>query len=265
MRCAAKDGAKAARWPDVTLLLVALLGVAIGFATGLLGAGPSIFTVLVLMHVAGLDLRSAVTTSLVVVACTSTFGLVSYASKRMVHWQAGLALSAVSAIGAFLGGRLSLAIPQNVLMAIFILAMVVAALALAKRPRPAVSDRPFAERLPAVSVAGALVGLLTGTVGLGGGFAIVPLLVFLARDSMHSAVATSLFVIATNTLAGLAGHLPHPAIRWPLALLLAPTASVGCLGGAAVGRRIDAVLLRRAFALLMIIAAAVQLGSSVRG
>jgi uncharacterized protein len=245
--------------------LVAALGICIGLAAGLLGAGASIFTLLVFIHVAGLDLHTAVTTSLVVVALMSIIAVIPYARTHAVLWKAGVGFSLASMTGAYLGGRISAHIPSKTLMIVFALTMMVAAAAmLVKRAHLHVSNsRPSRQHVPALAIAGFLIGGLTGTIGLGGGFAVVPLLVLLVHAPMRLAVGTSLFVIAMNTLAGLAGHFPAMTIDWRLALYVTLTASVGSLFGAKLGKRIDADVLRRAFAVLMLAGAVAQLASTL--
>ena len=107
--------------------------------------------------------------------------------------------------------------------------------------------------------AGLLVGGLTGMVGLGGGFAVVPLLVVFARTPVRAAVGTSILVIAMNTLAGLAGHLPSPPVDWRIAAYLGIAESAGGLAGVRLARRVQATTLRRAFAGLMLAGAALLL------
>lgn len=248
------------------LWLIGVLGVVIGITAGLVGAGPSIFTVLLLIHLAGLDLLTAITTSLVVVAVTSSVALVPYARARAVLWKAGIGFSIASTSGAYVAGRLSWLIPAKALEVAFVLAMGIAAVAmLVERPVPPNEDMQHAppHTLVAVAAAAVLVGSVTGTVGLGGGFAVVPLLVLVLRAPMRSAVGTSLFVIAMDTLASLAGHASHLRIDWPLAACLAVTASAGSLMGAKLGGRVSAVFLRRVFGVLMLGAAITQLVSSI--
>ena len=246
--------------------LIAVLGTCVGLAAGLLGAGASIFTVLILLHVAGLDLERAITTSLAAVALASIVGVIPYARTGAVMWRAGLGFSAASMTGAYIGGRLSASIPKPILMAVFVATMACAALAmLAKRRRPDPASRAarLAQRVPVIASAGLMVGALTGTVGLGGGFAVVPLLVVAANAPIRSAVGTSLFVIAVNTLAGVAGHLPHLGIDVRWAVILGLTSSAGSLVGARIAKYANADMLRRAFAILMLVGAVAQVASSL--
>ncbi len=162
---------------------IAALGACIGVVAGVAGAGPSILTVLLLQHASGLALGSAITTSLVVVALMSLVALVPHALAGAVLWRDALGFGIASMSGAYLGGRLSALLPARVLLVIFLLAMAVAAVARLweRPPAPEGSSHSRAQHLAVLGVAGLLVGSLTGLVGLGGGFAVVPLLVLFAR------------------------------------------------------------------------------------
>jgi uncharacterized membrane protein YfcA len=245
----------------VPLYLLAVLGACIGVAAGILGAGPSILTVLVLTHVAGLELGRAIATALVVVALMSVVAVVPYVLSRSVVWRSALGFGATSMIGAFLGGRASTLLPERALLVIFLLAMIVASCAMLGRPRGQAPGGapPVARQVTVLAVGGLLVGCVTGLVGLGGGFAVVPLLVVLARTPIRDAIGTSILIIAMNTLAGLLGHLPHPAVDWRIAGTLGVTESLGGLAGARLSARISPESLRRVFASLMLGAAGVML------
>jgi uncharacterized membrane protein YfcA len=246
----------------VTTCLIAVLGVCIGIATGLLGAGGSILTTLLLLHPGGLDIRAAITTSLVVVAGMSLVATVPYALARAIVWRAAAFFGVASMAGAWTGGRIAARLPPRVLLLIFFLTMMLAASAMLweRRPPPEGAPRRRNDSVWPMAVGGFLIGTLTGTVGLGGGFAVVPLLVVFARAPVRSAVGTSILLIAMNTLAGLAGHLPHPPIRWSVAAYLGAAESVGGLMGAHLARHVGVNVLRRGFACLMLASAGVLLG-----
>jgi len=237
----------------MTICLIVALSACIGVAAGLLGAGTSILTVLLLVHVARLPISSAIATSLVVVAAMSVVALVPYSRARAVMWRAGAAFSASSMIGAFVGGRVSAWLPARALLAIFATTMVGAAIAMLWSPRaPSGECARGARRVLAVAAAGLPLGGLTGMVGLGGGFAVLPLLVLFTSTPIPSAVGTTLLVVTMNTLAGLAGHFPHAAVQWRLAAGLSVVGSAGSLVGARLSKRIDARVLRRGFAAVML-------------
>jgi uncharacterized membrane protein YfcA len=253
------------RYRIMTVWWIAALGACIGVAAGLLGAGSSILTVLLLVHVAGLSVGSATATALVVVAATSVVALVPYSRAGVVLWRAGAGFGLASMTGAFLGGRISTWVPERALVAILSMTLVGAAIAMLWRPPLPSSEYARASKpsLLVVAAAGVPLGGLTGMVGLGGGVAILPLLVLFAGAPLRSAVGTTLFVVAMNALAGLAGHLPHPAVDWRLAGYVGVAASAGSLVGARVGARVDANLLRRAFAAAMLVTAFALLRSAV--
>lgn len=246
---------------------IATLGACIGIGAGLLGAGTSFLTVLLLVHVAGLPMGSAIATSLVVVATASVVALVPYSRAGAVMWKAGAAFSVASMLGAFVGGRLSRWMPARALLVIFAVTMVVAALAMLRTPRGAMREGARSSRasMLAMAAAGLPIGGLTGVVGLGGGFAVLPLLLLCTSTPARAAVGTTLLVVVLNTLAGLAGHFPHPAVDWRLAGCVGLAASAGSVVGARLGRQIDARVLRRAFAAVMLATACALLGSAVAG
>lgn len=247
----------------MTVGLIGILSACIGLTAGLLGSGGSIFTLLLLIHLAGLDLASAITTSMAIVAGSSGVALVPYARARAVLWRDGFNFGAVSMIGAYLGGRISTRIPSNVLMAIFAATVIAASATMLRKPSLHAENRPRPGPLsPVVTLVGLLIGSLTGMVGLGGGFAVVPLLVCFVGVPIRSAVGTALFVRTLNTLAGLAGHSPQLAVHWPLAVYVGLASSVGSLVGARVHGRLDMTTLRRAFAVLTLVVGAAVLASA---
>ncbi|HEX8791852.1 MAG TPA: sulfite exporter TauE/SafE family protein [Polyangiaceae bacterium] len=249
------------------IAFIAALGTCIGVAGGLLGVGTSVFTVLLLIHVAGLSMGSAVSTSLVIVAATSGVALIPYCRAGAVMWRAGAAFSVASMTGAFVGGLASGWMPTRAVVAIFSMAMVAAAIAMLWTPRPRASEdeRGSNPSMLAVAAAGLPIGGMTGLVGLGGGFAVLPLLVLFTSTPLRSAVGTTLLVVALNTLAGLAGHFPHAAVAWRLAVCVGVAASAGSLLGARLGRGVDLRVLRRVCAAVMIVAAAAVLVAGKSG
>jgi uncharacterized protein len=241
--------------------LIASLGVCIGILTGMLGAGPSILTVLLLTRAAGLDLDDAIVTSLVVVAPMSLVALGPYVLERAIVWRPALSFGLASMTAAFLAGHVARLIPERVLLVVFLSCMVVAGvLMLVRRPlrelQPARSD---ARSVAVLAASGLVIGCVTGLISLGGGFAVVPLLVLFARAPVRSAIGASLLVIAINTLAGFAGHLPHPPVDWRIAAYLGGTEAMGSVLGVRLSRRMSATALRHAFAGLMLVAAAFML------
>lgn len=237
--------------------LIASLGVCIGVLAGMLGAGPSILTVLLLTHVGKLGLEDAVGTSLPVVAFVSVVALGPYVLERAVVWKPAVCFGLASMTAAFVAGHAARLVPQKVLLLVFLLCMMVAGVVmLFRRPLPELgATRDDARSAIVLAGAGLLIGCLTGLVGLGGGFAVVPLLVLFARTPVRSAIGASLLVVALNTLAGLAGHLPHPPVDWRMAAWLGSTEALGGVVGVRLSRGMSHTALRHTFAGLMLAAA----------
>ena len=230
----------------MTVLTVGL-AVIVGMVLGLLGGGGSILMVPLLAYVAGMDAKQAIATSLVVVGVTSTIGVLSHARAGRVHWRTGLTFGAAGMAGAYGGGMLAQFIPGTILLVGFAVVMAAAAVAMLRGRTVAVAaDRP---NLPVLKilVEGLAVGLVTGVVGAGGGFLVVPALAVLGGLPMPVAVGTSLIVISMNSFAGLGGYLSSVQIDWAAALAVATAAVIGALVGARLTAMVNPDLLRKAF------------------
>ncbi|MEH0108705.1 sulfite exporter TauE/SafE family protein [Tersicoccus sp. MR15.9] len=239
----------------MTVTFTLLLSVLIGLLLGLLGGGGSILTIPVLTWVAGFAPAQAITASLVVVGATSAVSVIAHARAGRVAWRTGLLFGAAGVLGAFGGGLLGRLIPGTVLMILFALMMLVTSIAMirGRRGGAGTTADPTRRRVPLVLAVGLGVGVLTGLVGAGGGFMIVPALTLLAGLSMPQAVGTSLLVITVNSAAGLAGHLTSSAtLNWPLVGAVTLVAIAGSLVGARLVNRIPAAALRRWFGVFVL-------------
>ncbi|MYS07163.1 TSUP family transporter [Streptomyces sp. SID6041] len=248
-------------------VLVVGASLLIGLSLGVLGGGGSILTVPILVYLAGRGTEEAIATSLFVVGVTSLAALVPHARARRVRVRTGLLFGAFSMVGAYAGGRLAAYVPGTVLLVGFGLMMLATAVAMLRRPRDegdggvggvqpasggASSRAPgrAGERRPALgglAAKGLAVGAVTGLVGAGGGFLVVPALVLLGGLPAGVAVGTSLLAIAMNSFAGLAGHLAGVTIDWRLALTVTAAAVLGGTAGARLAGRIPPDALRTAF------------------
>lgn len=241
--------------PATALVVALALALAMGVVLGLLGGGGSILTVPILVYVLGMPAREAIATSLLVVGVTSVAGVVQHARAGRVRWGSGALFGAFAMVGAFVGARLAAFLPTTILLLAFAALMVVAGVALL-RERPSDAERDAARsappRLVSMAAYGALVGLVTGTVGAGGGFIVVPALVFLAGMELREAIGTSLLVVTLNSLAGFAGHVGHVELEPRLAAGFALAAVIGALAGGALSSRCPSDGLRRGFALLVL-------------
>jgi uncharacterized membrane protein YfcA len=228
-------------------LAVALASL-VGLSLGLLGGGGSILTLPILRYALGLEMQAAVTVSLVVVGATSLAALVPHALAGRVRWRTGLVFGAAGMVGAFVAGKASRFVPPGALLAIFDGMMFVTAAAMLRGRRAPEGDARADLSIAQGLAQGLGVGALSGLVGAGGGFLVVPALVLAGGLSTEIAVGTSLLVIAMNSIAGLLGHVGEVAIPWEVAGLMAGAATIGSLGGAALARRAKPDTLRRGFA-----------------
>jgi uncharacterized membrane protein YfcA len=234
---------------SVALALAALIGLSLG----LLGGGGSTLAVPVLVYVAGLDARSAVGVSLAVVGATSLVAALAQARAGRVRARAALLFAGAGMPAAWAGSSLTALVSGRALLLAFGAFMVAVALVMLRpqaAPDESSSRRPA--RAAVVAGAGALVGLLTGFLGVGGGFLVVPALVLLARLPMHEAVGTSLAVIAANSAAGFVGHLGGGGLPMGVVVWFTAVSIAGALAGTRLGGRLAPHRLRRVFALLVL-------------
>lgn len=248
------------------MLTVAVLFLVVGVSMGLLGGGGSILTVPILVYAFGLDAKAAIATSLLVVGVSSAFALVPYLHRELVDARIALIFGPVSMAGAFIGGALARELSDALLLGLFAGMMLATALAMLLRGAelPALKLPTSAGmRAFVLALEGAAVGVLTGLVGAGGGFLVVPALVLLAGLDMRRAVGTSLAIISVKSFAGLLGHVSHVPIDWSLGLALAAAAAVGAVAGGMLSRRISGPRLRRGFAALVAAAGVFVLASQL--
>ncbi len=247
----------------VSLVVGTLLAVLVGVSLGLLGGGGSILTVPLLVYVMGVPAHEAIALSLFVVGATSLAALVPHARAGRVRWKTGLVFGATAMFGAFGGGKIAHFVPPTMLLLLFAAMMFVTATAMMRskrgdrEPSPAeVPERPLSElAIGKIVLTGLAVGTVTGLVGAGGGFVVVPALALLGKIPMRAAVGTSLLVIAMNSFAGFAGYLSHASIDWPLGAIVTAAAIAGSVLGGAFAGRVPEALLRRGFAWFVVVMA----------
>jgi len=235
-------------------MLAAWIGAAlVGLSLGLLGSGGSILTVPVLVFLAGRDERTAVSESLAIVAAISAVSALVQARRGRVDRRWATYLIGPGLPGAWLGARLHESVSPRVSALSFALLVAVAGIELLRRSGRA--SAPVAEvRVGWALLAGLGVGVLTGFLGVGGGFLIVPVLMLFARLPLERASGTSLVVISANALAGLASHVLVGTADAPdlgLVALFAALGIGGSLVGLALAPRLPARTLQRAFALVL--------------
>ena len=261
------------------ILITLALGLLIGLSLGALGGGGSILTVPALVFALGLSAQQATTGSLVIVGVTAGIASVGHSRAGNTRWIRGSLLALVGVPASLLGTDLNRAVDPNVLLLFFAALMVIAGVGMLLRarseqqsdPEPksafhadsnstptltrSTTARKIGTAIPIIA-AGLGIGFLTGFLGVGGGFIIVPALVILLRFEMPEAVGTSLLVIALNSAVALAARAGHGSFSWHVILPFTATAVLGSLAGKRVAGRINASTLTRAFAVLQFAVAA---------
>jgi uncharacterized protein len=227
----------------------------IGLALGLLGGGGSILTVPVLVYALGYSAKSAIAMSLPVVGVTSLVGASFHWRQGNVRFPTAAVFGALAIPGAFIGARLSRFMTGGFQLALLAIIMLVAAASMLRSGRAreiAGEGTDGAASLVFIAPVAFSVGLITGIVGIGGGFLVVPALVVLAKVPMREAVGTSLVVIAINSASGFVGYLGTVSIDWAFLTGFTAVAIVGVLGGSAFARRIPQATLKRGFAFFLV-------------
>lgn len=238
---------------DASLTLSLLLGGLIGLSLGLFGGGGSILAVPVLVYVSRVAPAAAVPMSLAIVGATSLTASLAHWRNGRVRGRVALAFGGAGVAAAFVGARFTHLVSGHLLMMLFAALMTVAGgwMLLGRRLLGVRPARPQARWLPAV-LAGAAVGAITGFLGVGGGFLVVPALIAFAGLDMREAVGTSLLVIAINSSAGLLGHLGDGHLDLGLIAALTGVAVAGAFAGERIARHLSVARLRQGFALFVI-------------
>jgi uncharacterized membrane protein YfcA len=248
------------------------MSIAIGLLLGLLGGGGSILTVPMLVYLLHIEPKTAIVTSFVVVGISSLMALIPHARRGSVCWKSGFLFGVTGMVGAFGGGRLAEHFSSDVLMTLFGgVCLVTGILMMRNRQReviPSLVSEPVKVcplGVPYLRVVfdGFFVGALTGMVGVGGGFLIVPALTLLVGFPMKGAVGTSLLVIAMNAVAGLLGYSQHVSLDVDLTVIVASGSIVGSAIGALLSGYVKPALLRRVFGLMVVLVAGYILSQSI--
>jgi uncharacterized membrane protein YfcA len=228
------------------VILPLALSVLIGVTLAALGGGGAILTVPLLVHLAGVPPQKAIPMSMVIVGATSAFASLLHLRQGNLEPRTAVLFGLAGAAGAWVGSRLTHLLSERTLMLLFAALLVFVS---ARMLQAGDSAAPSTDRRSwRCLLAGLGVGVLTGFLGVGGGFLLVPALIFFAHLSPRRAAGTSLAIIAANSAAGLAGHLSRISLDWQLTLAFFGCTLAGMFGGLAVSRRTPDVWLKRAFA-----------------
>ena len=239
----------------------------IGLILGLIGGGGSILGVPVLVYLMCYSADLATTYSLFIVGLTSLIGAIAYLRKGEISAEAIAQFAIASLITVFCVRKFLMpAIPENfylfhfqvskhsLIMLLFAILILSSSISMIKKRKPNTISQvkwdEFAKSpmgIPFVILLGSCVGFITGFVGAGGGFIIVPVLIFFLRLKFKKAIGTSLCIIAINSLVGFTGNIGHQTINWLFLVSISITCIVGILLGSKLSASISSQKLKPAF------------------
>lgn len=239
---------------DAGIVLAVALGGLIGLALGLFGGGGSVLAFPVLVYVARMPPAAAVASSLAIVGATSLTASYAHARGGRVHARAALLFGGAGILTSFLGAKATHLVPDRALTLAFAGLMTAVGLWMVLGPRTGEENGTgrAQPRFAVATLAGAVVGVVTGFLGVGGGLLVVPALVAFTGLDVRTAVGTSLLVIAINSVAGLLGHLDAGRLDFALVGMLTVTAVAGAVAGERLARRFSTERLRQGFAALVL-------------
>ncbi|WP_449436894.1 sulfite exporter TauE/SafE family protein [Pedobacter steynii] len=241
----------------------------IGISLGLIGGGGSILTMPVLVYLFGISPLLATSYSLFIVGSTSLIGAINNYRKGQVNLKAALFFGAASIITVFATRKFIVpAIPEHLFtiagyavssglatMVFFGVLMLMASISMIKSKSKDELDQECKDCIKFFKLLGygVAIGLVTGLLGAGGGFLLIPALVFLLKLPMKKAIGTSLLIIALNSLIGFVGDLGHFDIQWKFLLSVSAIAITGLLVGNLISKRIAGAQLKKGFGLFVLI------------
>ena len=256
---------------DIFWILGYISAIIIGISLGLIGGGGSILTVPALVYLMGISPVLATAYSLFVVGATSLAGAFTFMRKGLVDYRTAAVFATPSFIAVYLTRQFLVpAIPDKIftiggwvmtkdiaIMVFFALIMLAASYSMIKDSRKLKEkkDQELQFNYPLIAIEGALVGLLTGLVGAGGGFLIIPALVLLAKLPMKLAVGTSLLIIAVKSLIGFLGDIGNQPIEWGFLMVFSGLSLVGIFIGSWLSTMIDGKHLKKGFGWFVLVMA----------
>lgn len=243
-----------------------ILAVGIGLSLGLIGGGGSILAVPILIYVLDIAPKTAIAMSLVIVGTVSLIGVIPHWWQGHVHVKTAALFTPVAMVGAFLGARLASLpwITETVQLISFGMVMVLASVLMIRdsgiKSPPQRSSQMASHSHPkhhwlTIPLEGLGVGVLTGFVGVGGGFAIIPALVLFGDLPIKEAIGTSLLIIAFKSATGFLGYLNQVELDWILIVTFTLAASLGTVIGASLTRIFEAKQLQKGFGYFVLVVA----------
>lgn len=238
-----------------------VVGAVLGVVFAVLGAGGGILAVPVLLFIFDTSMQTATGVGLAVVWAAALSGAISHARGGRVDVRVAASFGLPSVLGAALGAKLHALVPERVTMVAFAVVLLLALGALFRPKRDGSGARP---RLVPMLLVGLATGALTGFLGVGGGFLVVPALTLFAGLPLHRAIGTSMAIISLASLSGAVIHLIEGHVQLQLLLPMGAGAVLGAFVGAPLGGRLPERPLRLGFAGLSVVVAVAMLVKALR-
>lgn len=247
-------------------LLVSLAALGVGVVMGLLGGGGGILTVPILRYLFAHPEKIAITESLIIVALVGVSTVIPGARKGTIWWRGVLLLGCTGQLGAFIGSRLSFLVAGTTQFLVMAVVMIIAALMILRPNRSEgelicnSENSALRHSAPIGLIAGFGTGILTGFLGVGGGFFLVPVLYQVLHLPLAQTIPTSLAILTLNALMGCAVHIPNlyehgQSIDWVFVAVFACTGQIGAVLGRKLGRTMPSKIVRGIFAGMLVVAA----------
>lgn len=223
----------------------------IGLSLSLLGGGGSILTVPILVYLLGMDAKQSIALSLGIVGVTSLLGVYGHYRKGNVNFKIAAIFGPVAMVGTFLGAKISTYMSGQAQLILFAIIMLVASIFMLKGRKDS-EEKEVKLNYVLIVIQGLFVGVMTGVVGVGGGFLIVPALVLLAGQSMKKAVGTSLLIISLNSFSGFVGYIGQVEIPWVFLAKFTAFSTLGIIIGSYLVEYVSQKALKKAFGIFLI-------------
>jgi uncharacterized membrane protein YfcA len=251
------------------LIIGYLLALLMGVVLGLIGGGGSILTVPILVYVFGITPVLSTAYSLFIVGITSLFAVFGYLKSNLVNFKVGIIFSIPSFIGVYSARRFIVpSIPDNIftlgtfelkkniaILLLFAIMMLLASFSMIKKSNNKSDKKEISESKKTLFIIleGLVVGIITGLVGAGGGFLVIPVLVLLSGLEMKEAVATSLFIISIKSLIGFLGDVQNQTLDWNFLGIISIFTIIGSFVGTALSKKVPSEKLKPAFGYFVMI------------
>jgi uncharacterized membrane protein YfcA len=243
------------------MILGYLLAIVLGILMGLFGGGGSVTAVPILIYILGFETKEAIALSLVIVGFNALFNSILHLKNKNIHLKFALIFSILGAVGAYLGGGLATHLSSHFQLGLFAIVMILASTVMLRPPQIAMTEQ--APNIPMVSLIAFAVGILTGLVGVGGGFLLVPVLRLSCKLDIKKAIGTSILIITVNALSGFAKYAGTVTIPWEFIIIFTMLTIVGSVLGKYLMNILPAKKLQTGFGIFILLMGVFIIGKSL--